>query len=236
MLDIKFIRENQEKVKAAIKNKGLVLDLDTLLQLDKERVAALQEREKWQVEKNKLNDLMQKAKAEERKEILEQGKNVKEKLAAAEADYKEKKEAFESLMYKIPNIPSEDTPIGKDETENKVLRQVGEIPQFDFQPKEHWQLGTELGLLDSERSVKVSGSRFIYLKGELVLLEFALMQFALSVLTDEEQLKKIIEKNNLDVPTRPFVPVLPPVMIRPEIMNRMARLDPEEMYSWKEII
>ena len=108
---------------------------------------------------------------------------------------------------------------------------MGKIPQFDFQPKEHWQLGADLDIIDSERAVKVSGSRFIYLKGGLVLLEFALMQFALSVLTDEKQLKKISEDNKVDVPSRPFIPVLPPIMIRPEMMNRMGRLDPEEMYS-----
>ncbi len=156
---------------------------------------------------------------------------MKEKLDFKEPEYRQLEEQFQEMMCKVPNVPSDDTPIGKDENENVVIRQWGEKPAFDFSPKEHWQLGEELDILESERATKVSGSRFVYLKGDLVMLEWAMMFFALHVLTDENILSSIAMENSLDVSTRPFVPILPPVMIRPEMMRRMGRLDPEEMYS-----
>lgn len=232
MLDIQYIRQNKEKVAEAIKNKNVVLDLELLLAKDAERVKFQQEIEELQSLKNDINDLIQKAASEEeRKEIIEKGKEIKKKLEEQEPPFNAVKNEFEELMNKVPNIPSDDTPVGKDETSNQVLRKVGEPKKFDFQPKEHWQIGEALGLIDMERAAKVSGARFVYLKGDLVLLEFALMQFALSVLTSEKKLADIIAENQLKVPAKPFTPVLPPVLIRPEMMMRMARLDPEEMYS-----
>jgi seryl-tRNA synthetase len=112
--------------------------------------------------------------------------------------------------------------------DNKILRQVGKAPKFDFQPKEHWQLGRDLGIIDNERAAKVSGSRFTYLKGGAALLEFALIQFAFSVLTNEKILKKIIKTSDLNVKPTPFVPVIPPVLIQEEVMQKMARLEPKE--------
>ena len=106
--------------------------------------------------------------------------------------------------------------------------QWGEKPSFDFKPKAHWDLGKERGLIDNERAAKVAGSRFTYLKGGLVRLQFALIQWVLETMTDESVLQEIIEKNDLAVPNKPFVPVLPPVMITPEMFFGMARLEPRE--------
>ncbi len=230
MLDIKFIRENADAVKKNCLDRNIKCDVDRLLELDEKKRQIALEMEKLSAEKNKLNDLM-KSGPENREALIEKGKAVKEDLDKLTPELETVSDEYKNLLYKIPNMHSEDTPIGPDESGNKVIRKVGEIPKFDFKPKEHWELGIELDIIDSVRGAKVSGSRFNYLKGDLVLLEFSLMQFAFSVLTNEEVLKEIAEKNNLKVSTKPFVPILPPVMIRPDVMNRMARLDSEEMYS-----
>lgn len=231
MLDIQYIRDHKDKVAQAAVAKHVSVDIDRLLQLDVQRKVLLRETEELRSIKNDINDLIPKATSEERVELVLRGKEVKGKLDAKEPELKETEEAFRTLMYLVPNVPSEDTPSGPDESGNVVLRQWGEKPSFDFQPKEHWEIAEALGLMDAERATKVSGARFLYLKGDLVLLEWAMMSLAFQTLTNEEALRSIIAEASLDVPTTPFVPVLPPVMIRPDMHRRMGRLDPEEMYA-----
>jgi len=222
MLDIKFIRNNQEKVREAIKNKKVDLDLDKLLATDERRRHLLSESESLKAEQNK------RSKGPQSPVDLEDLKALKEKIKLIENELKSVEEEYERLMMMVPNIPTEDTPVGKDESGNKVLRQWGKIKDFDFKPKEHWELGQELDLIDSERAAKVSGARFAYLKRGLVLMEFALIQYGLSVLTDGKLLQKIIKKAGLDLKPTPFIPVVPPVLIRPDVMQKMARLEPKE--------
>src|SRR3989344_3570313 len=222
MLDIKYIRQNSDKVREAIKNKKSVLDLDKLLATDERRRHLLSESESLKAEQNK------RSKGPQSPVDLEELKALKEKIKLIENELKCVEEDYEKLMMMVPNIPTEDTPIGKDESDNKVLRQWGKPKVFDFQPKEHWELGQELDLIDSERAAKVSGARFAYLKRGLVLMEFALIQYGLSVLTDEKLLKKIIKKAGLDIKPTPFIPVLPPVLIKPDVFQKMARLEPKE--------
>ena len=232
MLDIKFIRENQERVAKAIKDKNVTLDLGKLLEVDKRRRDLLQEAEQLRSLKNDLNDIMKTTTEEkERAEAIAKGKEIKEKSDVIAPQMEMLAKQYEELMRLVPNTPSDDTPVGQDESGNVVVREVGEHPRFSFRPKEHWELGADLDVIDVARAAKVSGTRFAYIKGDLVLLEYALMHFALSVLTDEKKLSAIAEKASITVSAKPFVPVLPPVMIRPEMMQRMARLDPEEMYA-----
>ncbi|PIR41900.1 MAG: serine--tRNA ligase [Candidatus Yanofskybacteria bacterium CG10_big_fil_rev_8_21_14_0_10_37_15] len=222
MLDIKFIRQNQEIVRTAIKNKKTVLDLDKLLAVDERRRHLLMESESLKAEQNKRSRGPQSPKdLEELKALKEKIKIILDELSSVEED-------FEKLMSMVPNIPSEDTPIGPDESGNKVLRQWGEIKKLDFEPKEHWELGEKLGLIDNERASKVSGARFTYLKGFLALMQFALIQHALSVFTNEKILKKIIKEAGLDIKSTPFVAVIPPVLIKPDVFQKMARLEPKE--------
>lgn len=229
MLDIQFIRTNTEAVKDAVVAKNLALDVDVLLAKDQERIALLQELEELKSLKNDINELIQKAQNEaERTEIIAKGKEIKQKTDELEPRFTSVKKEFDELMLAVPNVPSEDTPRGKDESENVVVRQKGEKPQFSFAPKEHWELGEALGIIDTERATKVSGTRFAYLKGDLAVLEFALVQFVFSVLGNEEKLKKIIDDNKLDVPSKPFLPVVPPVFIKPEPFERMARINPRD--------
>lgn len=220
MLDIKFIRQNQETVRKAIKNKNIDLDLDKLLAIDARRRELIESSEALKAEQNR--------KSKGPQFNVEELKSLKEKFKVMEHELDCVEEEFGQLMMQVPNIPSDDTPIGRDESENKVLRQWGEIPQFSFKPKEHWELGQELDVIDIERAAKVSGARFAYRKGAVALLEFAIIQYTLSILTNEKTLKKIIKKAKLNLSSKPFRPVLPPVMIKPDVFQKMDRLEPKE--------
>src|SRR3989339_513073 len=222
MLDIKFIRDNLKLVKQNNKNKKVDVDVEKMIELDSRRREFQIELESLRNEKNKIS----KTKPNE-VEILEM-KKMGEKIKSLESQIKEMEPQVEEILLKIPNLVHESTPVGPDESGNKVLREVGKKPKFSFKPKEHWELGKEHDLIDNEKAAQIAGSRFTYLKGKLALLQFALINHALSILTDKEYLKKIIEKNNLSVVDTPFIPIIPPVFIKPEIFNKMARLEPKE--------
>jgi seryl-tRNA synthetase len=228
MLDIKYIRENKDAVKKNCELRNIACDIDRLLELDEKVKQLLWKIEELRLEKNKINDEIQKASDAEKTLIISKGRKIKEELEEIEPEYEQIEKEYKEILFKVPNIISSDTPIGSDELGNKMIRQWGEIPKFDFQPKEHWEIGKELDIIDIERAAKVSGSRFAYLKGGAAMLEFALIQHAFSILTDENILKEIIEKNNLDVSAKSFVPVVPPVLIKPFPMHRMARLEPRD--------
>ncbi len=218
MLDIKFIRENPQIVKKAVEDKFEHIDIDLLLQVD-------QKRRDLQVE---LDDLNKQRNEAAKAQDFERGKSLKKEISDIEVAYREINEEFVKLMEKVPNLPSADTPYGRDDSENVVLRKVGEPRKFDFTPKDHYDLGKALWMIDNEKAWQITWSRFTHLKWDLVLLQFALINHAISVLTNQEILKQIIAENELHVSDKPFIPVIPPVFIRPEVMNRMARLEPRE--------
>lgn len=222
MLDIKFIRENRNIVEAAMKNKNAApIDFDALFALADERKALGQQ----------IDEVQRKRNEAQKTRDVEVGKKLKEELQELEEKKAARDKAYVALMIKVPNIPSVDTPVGKDESENKVIREWGEKPEFAFTPKDHATLGKELGIINSEKAAEVSGARFSYLMGDLVLLEWALMQYSMSVLTNEEKLKQIADGEGLAVHTKPFIPVLPPVMIKKPVQVRMARyLTDEDHY------
>lgn len=218
MLDIRFIRENTDAVKQAVINKKVTVDIDRLLEVDTKRRKLIAD----------IEALNQERGAAAKNKDIEKGKLVKENLVGFEAEFKEVEAEYMELMYKVPNIPSEDTPIGASEDENVVIRKVGEPKEFSFKPKEHWELGEALDVIDTETATAVSGSRFAYLKGGIALMEFAIIQFVMQTLTSSEALQAIIDKAGLAVPSTPFIPIVPPVMIRPEVYARMGRLEPRE--------
>lgn len=222
MLDIKFIRENPDIVRAAIKNKRAdPVDLDALFLLADKRKAIAQKIDEVNRQRNEAQNARN----------IDEGKRLKDELQALEAEKGVVDKEYVSLMIKVPNVPSVDTPIGKDDTENKVTREWGDKPEFAFTPKDHATLGKELGIINTEKAAEVSGARFAYLMGDLVLLEWALMQFVTSVLMSEVRLKEIAEAEGLTVSTKPFIPVLPPVMIKKPVQIRMARyMTDEEHY------
>ncbi len=222
MLDIKFIRQNPALVKKAVKDKKSAGDVDKVLALDERRRHILVEVEGKKSEQNK------KSKGKPLPELIEELKKLKEEIKILEDELGNVEAELQAEMYIIPNIPSKDTPVGSNESGNKVLRQVGKLPTFNFKPKEHLELGKDLNYIEIESASQIAGTRFVYLKGDLVHLQFALIHLALSILTDKKILEKIARKNRLIIKVKPFIPVIPPVFIKPNIFNKMARLEPKE--------
>lgn len=219
MLDAELLRKEPEKVKKAIATKNADPALvDEFLELDGEWRKLTKDIGEKRAEQKKLSE----------KRDIEGGKKNKEEIKLFEEKAAEAEKKREEVWMKIPNLPSKDTPVGKDESANKVLRKKGEPKQFDFEVKDHVALGEALGLIDIESAGKVAGSRFAYLKGDAVLLEFALVQYALGVLTDQKIIESIANGVKTGYHSTPFVPVVPPVMIRPEVFARMGRLEPKE--------
>jgi seryl-tRNA synthetase len=208
MLDIQFIRENTEKVKKGVAAKQLSPSIiDKVLELDEKRRKLIVEIEELRSKRNKI--AAEGKASEEGKKVKEELKDKEPELVKVEGDYKK-------ALFEIPNLPADDVKEGKSEADNEILRKEGEIRKFDFDPKEHLALGEALDIIDVERAVKVSGTRFGYLKGDAVLLEFALIQFAMETLTKEG-----------------FTPVVPPVLIKKEMMRGMGYLEhggEEDMY------
>ncbi len=234
MLDIKFIRENKEIVETGAKKKHIEIDIEKLIALDDERLKILKEVEDIRGEVNKVsNDIGRNQDQALKIQLIEEMRTVKEDLKLKEEKLKSITLEWQKLMLKVPNIPSVDTPVGPDDTGNQVLRSWGEKPVFDFKPKEHFEIGKALGIIDTETAGEVSGSRFAYLKGDLVLLQFALLQMCWEILTNEEILKKIAIEANVSINVSKFMPVLPPVFVRPLVQVKMARyMTPEEHYMF----
>lgn len=218
MLDINYIRENIDKVKEAVKNRQSNFDVDALLELDKKRRDLIAE----------VEDLRQQRNIAAREKNIETGRSIKQKLEELEPKLQEIEKQVYDLLIVLPNIPFDEVPVGKDDTENVVIRKWGEPTKFTFTPKDHLELGQSLEIIDTETASKVSGSRFTYLKGEAVNLQFALVMHAFSVLQNEKLIAEIAEKAGLDIDTKPFVPVIPPMMIKPDVYIKMARLDPNQ--------
>ena len=178
MLDIKFIRENVDALKNTIKEKKISLDLDALLAVDEKRVALLQELEGLSAEKNRLNDEIKSS--SDKEGVIARGKEVKEKIARIEPEYKNIKHEFDALMVQVPALHSPDTPHGKSDEDNVEIYNSDNIPKFDFAPKDHIQLGKDLDILDLERGAKVAGYRGYYVKNEGVSLMMGFMMYAIN--------------------------------------------------------
>ncbi|MFI5270767.1 MAG: serine--tRNA ligase [Candidatus Saccharimonadales bacterium] len=226
MLDIKYIRDNPEQTKEKAKQKGYDVDIDGLIASDDERRKLLNQIEDIRKKRNELTAENKGQRPSD--EQVEAGRLLKEKLAELDQEYARTEKEYLSILKTVPNMPLDDVPVGKSEEENVVVKQWGEKPSFDFTPKNHWQIGVNKGWIDKDRAAKVAGSRFVYLKGDLVMLEFALWQFALNTLTDQFILEKIISENNLNVSPKPFIPVLPPAAAKKEVFEATGRLNKEE--------
>ena len=195
MLEIKFIRENTEKIKEAAKNKNIDLDIDRLLILDEERRKVQAKIDNLRQERKKIAKINGKNKPS--KEQIKAGKELKEEITKLEENFRQIDNELIELLVKVPTIPSSDTPIGKDDSENVEILRWGEPPKFTFRAKSYIELGRDLDLLDLERGVKVAGYRGYYLKNEAVFLTIAMMMYALEKLT-----------------SRGFTPMIPPTLVR----------------------
>lgn len=226
MIDIQLIRDNPELVAEKSKQKGYEVDITQLLGFDEKRRTLQGEVDALRQLRNEIAASMKGGKPSD--EMIAKGKEVKDKLADLENQLSSIEQEFTDLLKKVPNIPADDVPVGASEDENVEVKVWGEKPAFDFEPKNHWEIGEKRDWIDKERAAKVTGSRFAYLKGELVQLQFAIVQFVIGTLTNTETIQKIIDENNLQVDAKAFTPILPPVMIREDVYDQMDRLEPRE--------
>jgi len=227
MLDIQFIRENHKKVKQAASNKNISVDIDELLTLDQKRRELLQEIEKLRKARNETAAQMKNGIPAP--ELIAEGRRIKQTLTELETVLGPIDDSFMELLKQVPNMPLDYVPVGATEDDNVVEKTVGGKPQFDFKPKNHWEIAQAKGWLDKERAAKISGSRFAYLKGDLVLLQFAIVRYVMDQLSSEEVITKIVTDNKLSVPTSPFQPVIPPAAMKTEPYEATGRLKPKEI-------
>jgi len=205
MIDIKLLRENPEKVAKGAASKNVQIDVDAILSIDSQFRELVAQSQAIRAKKNDLNSSFSGRPTDEQ---LVQGKALKEELQGVEDKLKEMELALDGKMLEIPAIPKDDVKFGKNDTENDVIKTVGEPTHFDFQPKDHLELGELLDIIDVQRAAKVSGARFYYLKNEGVLLELALVQYAM---------KKLMEKG--------FQPILPQTMVSKDTMRAMGYME-----------
>ncbi|MBI2600801.1 serine--tRNA ligase [Candidatus Daviesbacteria bacterium] len=191
MLDINFIRENTEAVKNAVKEKGLDIDVNELLKVDGKRRDLIIKVDELRRQRNEIAQ----------KRDIEKGRQIKEKLDVLEKELKVVEDRFHHLMLYVPNIPSPDSPVGPDSSSNKEIYKWGKIPQFDFEAKDHIELGKSLDILDLEQGVKVSGFRGYYFKNEGAILHWVLLQYAF---------EKIIAAG--------FIPLVPPSLVHEKVL------------------
>ena len=213
MLSIKHIRENTEEVKAALAKKSVkpVL-IDEVIALDKKQRDLQKIVEGYRAEQNTVSEEIQRtADNGERNAKINQMQTLKTEIKKLEPELEKVSQDLREIMLKLPTLPFPDVPVGKDDSENQTMREVGEKPQFDFTPKDYLTLAEELDIIDVRRAAKVSGARFGYLKGAGALLELALTRLAFETIAP-----------------RGFVPVIPPVLIKEEMMRGMGYIDRHE--------
>jgi len=187
MLDLKLIRTQPEILDQAMKRRGKPLASKEILELDTHHRAALTELQTCQTNRNSLAKQFGEAKrkGEDTTLLSVESDRLKAEIAGWEKDVEAYERDLHGILASLPNLPANDAPEGKDESENKVIRTVGTIPTFDFTPKSHFDLGETLGLMDFERATKISGARFVVLYGHLARLERALSAFMIDIHTRE---------------------------------------------------
>ena len=187
MLDIKFVRDNPEKVEEALKNRRSSMTLAGFMELEKERRAILGEVETLKSQRNSVSKQVSvmKKNNENTDAIVLEMRQVGEKIGGLDSRLKEVETELRDIMLSIPNIPNESVPVGKDENDNPEVRKWGQPKQFDFTPKPHWEIGEDLGILDAERAAKVTGARFTFYKGLGARLERSLINFMMDLHTDQ---------------------------------------------------
>lgn len=205
MLDIKLIRENSKAIEQSAKDKGSSINIAHIITVDRTRNELMTLVQKLQEERNAA---AKEIKGKPTSEQLERGKKIKEQLEIQQHAFHAVEQELTLLLLKIPNPSKPDVKIGKNDTENDVIKMFKQPTVFDFTPKDHLELGESLDIIDVKRAGKVSGARFGYLKNDAVLLEFALIQLAMETLIKEG-----------------FIPIIPPVLIKPEVMRGLGYME-----------
>jgi len=201
MIDIELFRKDPGIFREEIEKRGLKIDVDRGVSLDRERRELTFKVDGLRAQKNEASKIIPTLQGEEKNKIIRQMKDINTSLDRFEKRLVRLEEEYRVHFSSYPNISHETTPVGPDESGNIVKSTYGSRPEFDFEPKNHIELGTKLDILDEERAAKISGSRFVFLKNEAVLLEFALVQYVLNILTG-----------------RGFTPLIPPTLVREDAM------------------
>jgi seryl-tRNA synthetase len=226
MLDIRFIRENADAVSQNAKNKGYEVSIAELLTLDEQRRELSSQLDELRERRNQNASKMQGGRPDDA--TIEEGRQIKSEIAEKETAFNAVDMQFLTLLKKVPNMASSDVPVGASEDENVVAKTVGEPTSFSFEPRNHAVIAEQRGWLDKERAAKVTGSRFAYIKGDLVKLQMAIVQFVMNTLSDEAKIKEIADGAGLSVATKPFTLILPPLLIRTDMYDAMDRLEPSD--------
>jgi len=226
MLDIRFVRENPELVQENARKKGYDVNIAYILDLDAQKRILSQQVDELRERRNINATSLKGGKPDQA--TIDEGRAIKAEMSEKEAALNAADDEFLGLFKKVPNMAAADVPVGASEDENVVAKTVGETTTFDFSPRNHAEIANERGWLDKERAAKVAGSRFAYLKGDLVKLQFAIIQFVINSLSDEQVIAKIAADAGIAIADTPFTPVLPPLMIRTELYDAMDRLEPRD--------
>ncbi|MFC1760911.1 serine--tRNA ligase [Planctomycetota bacterium] len=202
MIDIKQIREDAERFKKAAVDKHITADIDRLLAVDGELLEAKKQLQGIATDKNRIGKSIPKLTPEEKQPALAELAQLKEKEARFNDQVKELGPQFDELMLQVAQPADEDVPLGKDDTENVEIRKEGTIREFDFEPKDHMELGLALGMIDMERGVKLAGTRNYFLTGDGALLHWAVLRFAMDLMID-----------------RGYCPMSVPILMKDEAMR-----------------
>lgn len=214
MLDIKAIRQNPDEFKTKLARKGVdASKIDLLLELDEQHREVQQTVEALAAKQNEVSKKIPQLSGDEKAQLLGEMKVISQEKKDAEKTLHDAKNSFDAVLLSLPNPPHDSAPDGKDDEENVVVEKWGEKPVFDFEPKEHWELAEALDILDTERSAKVSGSRFYYMKNELAVLQRALIFWAFQ-----------------EVQKKGFTPIIPPFMTRKDAIQGTGFFDKDENY------
>ncbi len=210
MLDIKFVRENRELVQRMLQQRGYDLELQSILASDQERRQVIKEVESLKHERKAVSDQIaqMKKRGEDASEIITRMRQVSQRIKVLDQELAEREDELHQSLLLIPNVPHETVPVGKDEKDNPVVKRWGEISQFSFTPKPHWELGESLGILDFERAAKMTGARFTLYWGVGARLERALINFMLDLHTTKHGYQE----------------VLPPFMVNSSAMTGTGQL------------
>src|SRR6185295_6010759 len=216
MLDIKLIREDPEPFRQALARRGLAERVDELLAADERRRELTQRVEALRAEQNRASKAIGRASGDEKQALIGEVAKVSAELKELEPELAEAETALTLVLASTPNLPHPSAPDGFTDEDAVEVRRLGDPPRFEFEPKDHAELGAALGMLDVERGARTSGSRFVYLLGDLVFVQFALMRNAMDILADKG-----------------FAPVIPPVLVREEAMygTGMLPADEAQLYS-----
>jgi len=194
MLDIKLLRDHLDEVKARMSTRGIPVDWDQFVSLDRERRDAVANTERLKEKKNRLSGEIGKLKKSgaDASALMREVEELSEAIRSSEGPLADTEARFEQLILTLPNLPHASVKVGKDERDNREVRRWGEPPKFGFAPKNHWDIGEELGILDFARAAKIAGARFAVYRGAGAKLERALINFMLDLHTEENGYKEML--------------------------------------------